>query len=175
MCAAHHRLISVTVTIWSSRTTSLHRSFTSPCSRNSATWAEDRDQPFNRSPNTHAAASETKQDVESKRSTPLPALLETTSPALYASIKTSGHTSVGVETLARKSSSHLDLVTQHEHARKAVGEIDHKDSTDETDNAADIGNRGGNNKGENPVDRTEAVPRNLALSASELAVSLYAT
>ena len=66
-------------------------------------------------------------------------------------------------------------MTQHEHARETVREVDHEDGTDETDNAADVGNRGSDNKGENPVDRAEAVPSNLALSASELAVSLYAT
>jgi hypothetical protein len=168
-------LVSVKVSTRSPRTTSLHRGFASPCGRNGATWAEYRNQALNRSPDSHAAASETKQDVEGERSTPLPALLETTSPALYASIKTSGHTSVGVEALARKSSSHLNLVTQHEHAREAVGEVDHEDSTDETDNTADVRNGGGDNKCENPVYRTEAVPRNLALSASELVVFMDAT
>ena len=174
-CAAHTHLTSVKVATWPPRTTRLHGSFTSPRSRNGTSWAEDRDQALNRSPDTHTTASETQQDVESKRSTPLPALLETASPALHTTIEASGHTSIRVEALTRKSSSHLDLMTQHEHARETVREVDHEDGTDETDNAADVGNRGSDNKGENPVDRAEAVPSNLALSASELAVSLYAT
>jgi hypothetical protein len=145
----------------------LHRRGTSPSRRNSATRPEDRDQTLDGSPDTHAAAGQAKKDVERKWGAPLPALLEATSPALHASVESGCDTGVRVETLTRQEGGLLDLVGQDEHAGEAVGEVDHEDGADETDDAADVWHGCCNDECENPVDGTQAVPGDLALGGGD--------
>lgn len=136
-------------------------------SRHSTTRAEHRDQTLNSSPDTHAAASKTEQDVDSKRGAPLPALHETASPALHAGVKTGGDTGVRVEALTGQSGGLLNLVRKHQKAREGICEVHHENGADKTDDAADVGHGGADDEGERPVDGAEAVPVDLALPGGD--------
>jgi len=145
----------------------LHRCRASERSSNSAARAEHRDQTLDSSPGTHAAASKTKQDVNSKRGAPLPALLETTSPALHAGVEASGDASVRVEALTGQSSGLLDLVRKHKQSGEGVAEVHHEDGTDERDDTADVGHGGTDHERKRPVDGAKAVPVDLALPGGD--------
>jgi hypothetical protein len=136
-------------------------------SRNRTTRPKHRDQPLNRSPNSHSAASQTRNNVNRSRQTDGPGLLEATDPAAGALVHPDGLAGVRVEALAGEDGGFLDGVAEVEHAGEGVGEVDHEEGADEADDAADVGDGGGDDEGEDPVDGAEAVPGDLALAGGD--------
>ena len=136
-------------------------------SRNSATRSKHRDQPLNSSPNAHTTARQARNNVNRRRQTDSPALLEPTDPAAGTLIHPDRLAGVRVETLARQDGGFLDGVAEVEHSGEAVGEVDHEEGADEADDAADVRDGGGDEEGQDPVDGAQAVPGDLTLAGGD--------
>lgn len=132
-------------------------------SGNGAARAKDGDQTLNRGPGTHAGASKSSQAVEGGRDGEVPGLQVTASPAFDAGIMPSGDAGGRVETFAGQGRSLLNPEPKEEDRGKAVGEIQAEQAADETDEAAKVGHGRSNEEGQDPVDRSDAVPHDLAL------------
>jgi hypothetical protein len=136
-------------------------------SRNGTIRSKHRDQTLNSSPNSHTAASQTRNNVNRSRQTDSPGLLEAADPAAGALIHPDGLAGVWVEALAGEHGGFLDGVAEVEHSGEGVGEVDHEEGADEADDAADVGDGGGDDEGEDPVDGAQAVPGDLALAGRD--------
>lgn len=114
---------------------------------NSPARSEHSNQAFDRRPNSHSTTSQTKKNINQRRYAHHPALSESTNPSLDTTIQTSSDPRVRIETLARQRSRFLNSPTQIQHARERVGEVDHEKGAHETDDAAQVGNRSGDQEG----------------------------
>jgi hypothetical protein len=136
-------------------------------SRHRTTRPKHRNQPLNSRPNTHTTARQPRNNINRRRQTDGPALLETPDPAAGALIHADRLAGVRVEALAGQDGGLLDGVAEVEHSGEAVGKVDHEEGADEADDAADVGDGGGDDEGQDPVDGAEAVPGDLALAGGD--------
>ena len=97
----------------------------------------------------------------------MPARLEATDPPLHTLIVTGRNTGGRVKAFTGQSGAFLDLVYAIHNSRERVGEIEREKPTDEVGERAELGNRHGDDKGKNPVHRTETPPEVLAFLAGD--------
>jgi len=88
----------------------------------------------------------------------VPVLHVPTNPSLPATVKPGRNAGVGVESLAGKLSIHLASETNVQDGWEGVGEIEDEECADKTGDSVDVGNGGGDDEGDDPVEGTKAVP-----------------
>lgn len=125
--------------------------------------AEDVNQTLDGGPRTHPTASEAEEDVDEGDGASEPGFLVASDPALQAVVVPGGDSGGRVEALAGEFGSLVDDVADVHHPGEGVGEVHHEDGADQADDAVEVGDRAGDDEGEDPVARAQEVPEELAL------------
>lgn len=137
-------------------------------SGNGTTGAENGDQTLNSSPSTHTRAGKTSQDVQGAEGVNEPALHVTTDPTLHAAVVLGGDASDGVEALTGELGTVLDGPANEHNTGKGVGEVQTEQTTNEADDTTQVGNGGGNQEGDDPVERSHRVPHPATLLGGDV-------
>ena len=137
--------------------------FAAERSSNGTVGAENRNGTLDGGPSSHARASKTGQDIEYHGKARIPRLFKTTHETLDASVVAGGNAGNGVKTLAGQRRSLLDAVGDVHDSWDGVGEVEREEATHNTDEEVEVGDGGGEEEGDDPVDWAENEPQDLAL------------
>lgn len=132
-----------------------------------STRAKDSDQTFDSSPSAHSGASQTAHDVKETAGIEENVLHVTTDPTLHATVKSCSDARDGVKALTRQGGIGMNLVAKVYNAREGISEVETEETTNEVDDAIEVGDGSSNKEGDDPVARTKGVPQPAALLAGD--------
>jgi len=146
----------------------LDRRRTSKTGSHGSTRPKHSNQTLDRSPGAHTRADETPEEVDDVHGVDVPVDHVPSDPTLDAGIVSRGDTGVGIETLAWERGVDLASVADVQDGGEGVGEVQDQEGADETGDAVQVGDGGGDDEGDDPVDGAEGVPEELALLGGDL-------
>jgi len=140
----------------------LDRRRTSKRRSNRSARTKHSNQTLNRSPCAHTRADETTKEVDRVNDVDVPVNLESADPALETGIVAGSNASVGIEALAWQRGVDLASVADVEDGGEGVGEVEDQEGADEAGDAVEVGDGGGDDEGDDPVDGAQGIPEELA-------------
>lgn len=124
---------------------------------------KEDDKTLNGSPGSHAREGQSTTEVKGARNVDVPVLEVSAHPSLPAIVVPRRNTRGGVKPFTGELCAHLAHVADVQDCGEGVREVEDQKSSDNARDTVQVGDGGGDDEGDNPVDRTQGEPQVAAL------------